>query len=68
MKIRKNLEGVFLAAVVLTTVTTYATAGAPGHRPTSNTVTTVAAAEELPVQTIVVVGKRLTAAEKAALN
>jgi len=67
MKIRKNLEAVFIAAAVATTFAAYATADAPAPRIASPAVVQ-AATSDVPVQVIVVKAKRLTAAEKAAMK
>ncbi|NHZ95213.1 hypothetical protein [Massilia sp. CCM 8734] len=62
MKVRKNLEAVFLAATVMVTFAAYATAdvpvramAAPAH----------AAAADSNMTVVVVSAKRLSAAEKA---
>jgi hypothetical protein len=67
MNVRKNFEAVFLAASVLATFAAYATAEVPVTRATKAAAADVAAVD--PHMTIVTVtAKRLTAAEKAALN
>jgi hypothetical protein len=65
MKIRKNLEAVFLAAAVLATFASYATAKERvyGAAPSA----AVSAAADSKMQVVVIKGHRLSAAEKAAL-
>ena len=65
MNIVKNMEAVVIAAVALTFVTALASAQAPRAR--SAAPTSPAAAAKADMTTIVVTGKRLTAAEKAKL-
>jgi len=60
MKVRKNLEAVFLAAAFVTTFAAYATAHVPAAP-------VVSAAADTKVAVVVIKAKRLTAAEKAAL-
>lgn len=71
MNIAKNMEAIFVAAVVVAGATTFATAAVPATR-AANTASAPAAAviaktdaNAMPVVTIT--AKRLTAAEKAAL-
>ncbi|HAT32018.1 MAG TPA: hypothetical protein DCW29_14530, partial [Janthinobacterium sp.] len=62
MNIAKNMEIIFVAALVLAGATTLASAAAPkfhAHAAVSPVVG--------EMQTVVIVGKRLSAAEKAAL-
>ncbi|TFW35666.1 hypothetical protein [Massilia horti] len=67
MKIRKNLEAVFLAAALVGTFASYATAKVPAMRAAkAAAVNSVALQADMPV--VVIKGQRLTAAEKAALN
>ena len=66
MNIRKNAEAVFLAATVLCTFAAYATAEVPHYRAAKPV--QVAAAADSNMQVVVIKGKRLSAAEKAALN
>jgi hypothetical protein len=61
MKVRKNLEAVFLAAAFVSTFAAYATAQVPAVRTASN------ATADTKMAVVVVKAKRLTAAEKAAL-
>lgn len=66
MKIRKNFEAFFLAAVALALSATYAGAKVPAlHAKASQS---VAAEFDGKVHTVVVKAERLSAAEKAALN
>ncbi len=62
MKVRKNLEAVFLAAACIGTFATYATAEVPSAR------ASVAATADSKMQVVVIKAKRLTAAEKAAMS
>lgn len=64
MKVRKNLEAVFLAASVMVTFAAYATADVPV--PASSAPARVAATTDNNMTIVVVSAKRLTAAEKAA--
>ena len=65
MNIAKNMEAIFLAAVALASVTSFATASTPVQRIDPPALTQAAADTSMTVVTIT--GKRLTAAEKAAL-
>ena len=64
MKVRKNIEAVFLAAAVLATFATYASARVPAQ-----TIATPVVAKAVTVQpgmqVVVIKGQRLSAAEKA---
>ncbi|HEU4851297.1 MAG TPA: hypothetical protein VFT37_03975 [Telluria sp.] len=65
MKVRKNIEGLFLVAAFVATSASFATAQIPqaaGQAPI------VVAAADTSIPTVVVSAKRLTAAEKAAMN
>ena len=65
MKVRKNVEAVFLVLAVCTTWAAYATAETPVvHKVAARSAAVVNS--EVPV--VVVTAKRLTAAEKAALD
>ncbi|ATQ78063.1 hypothetical protein CR152_28815 [Massilia violaceinigra] len=64
MKVRKNLEAVFLAATVMVTFAAYATADVPVRA--SAAPARAAAVADSNVTVVVVSAKRLTAAEKAA--
>ncbi len=66
MKVRKNLEAVFLAAAFVTTFAAYATAQVPAARSTVPVAASVAT--DAKMQVVVVKAKRLTAAEKAATS
>ena len=63
MKVRKNLEAVFLAAAVLATLTSYATASIPAAQPAK-----AAVVAEAKMQVVTITHKRLTAVEKAQLG
>ena len=64
MNIAKNMEAVFIAAIALVAATSIATAAVPVHHKA------VAAAVPLvgKMQVVTIVGKRLSAAEKANIN
>ncbi|MGZ3181392.1 MAG: hypothetical protein ACXU8N_03035 [Telluria sp.] len=65
MKVRKNLEGVFLVAVAMTVFVTYASAmPMPRHKPTL--IDAVETTDNPAIPTVVVKGHRLSAQEKAA--
>jgi hypothetical protein len=64
MKVRKNLEAVFLAAAVITTFAAYATANVPAVRTAQASPAAVVADGKMSV--VVVKAKRLTPAQKAA--
>jgi hypothetical protein len=66
MKVRKNIEAVFLAAAVLATFVTYASADVPSQR-IAAPVAAKAVVSEQPMQVVVIKGQRLSAAEKAKL-
>lgn len=69
MKVRKNIEGVFLAAVVISisSLAAYATADAPGAAKAKPVIASVVADDgKMPV--VVVKAKRLSPAEKLANN
>ncbi|NHZ35170.1 hypothetical protein [Massilia rubra] len=67
MNIVKNMEAVVIAAVALTFVTAMASAEAPRARSAAQTVPAAAIKADSEMTTIVVTGKRLTAAQKADL-
>ncbi|MFL6675712.1 MAG: hypothetical protein ACJ8LG_20750 [Massilia sp.] len=67
MKFRKNLEAVFLAAAVLGTFASYATAEVPAIQVAQVAPANVVAADA-SMQVVVITGQRLSAAEKAALD
>ena len=64
MNIAKNMEAIFLAAIVLVSATGLATASAPAAPGAS--AAAAAAPLEAPMQVVTVSAKRLSAAEKAA--
>ena len=66
MKIRKNLEAVFLVAAVMATFASYATAEARVSSVAPRAAVT--APVDATMQVVVIKGHRLSAAEKAALN
>ena len=66
MNIAKNMEAIFLAAVALASVTTFATASTPAHNTAAPAL--VQAAADTTMTVVTITGKRLTAAEKAALT
>ena len=65
MNIAKNMEAIFLAAIALASVTTFATASTPAQR--IDAPAYVQAAADTGMTVVTITGKRLTAAEKAAL-
>ena len=67
MKVRKNLEAVFLAAAVMATFTAYATAEVSTARAAKPALVSAVAADS-NMHVVVVKAKRLTPAEKAALS
>ena len=67
MKVRKNLEAVFLAASVMATFAAYATAQVPTLF-NAKPVAIVQAAADSNMQVVVIKAERMSAAEKAALN
>jgi hypothetical protein len=67
MKVRKNLEAVFLATAVLATFATYAMADAPAKFAAAPVAARAVAANS-PMQVVVIKGHRLSAAEKAQLG
>ncbi len=62
----RNFEAVFLAAIVMTTFTAIATAEVPEVRNARPAIS--AAAPDSTMQVVVIKAKRLSPAEKAALN
>lgn len=67
MKVPRNFEGVFLTAVAISTFAAYATADEPAVAAPVQRVQASAVAQE-QMQVVVVKAKRLSAAEKAALD
>jgi hypothetical protein len=65
MKVRKNIEGVFLAVAVMTTWAAYATAEVPVVQAPAKV---QSVATDANMQVVVVKAKRLTALEKASQN
>ena len=66
MKVRKNLEAVFLAAAFVTTFAAYATAQVPANR--ASAPVAASAVADSKMQVVEIKAKRLTAAEKAAMS
>jgi len=66
MNIAKNMEAIFVAAVVVIGFTTFATAAVPAHHAAQAAV--VAQADSSKMTVVTISAKRLTAAEKAALS
>ena len=67
MNIRKNAEVIFLAAAIVGTFVSYATA-AEAVRFSAAPVAAKAVASDTAMQVVVIKGHRLSAFEKAALN
>ncbi|MDB5933336.1 MAG: hypothetical protein JWQ01_680 [Massilia sp.] len=67
MKIMKNFEAAFVAAAVVATFASYATARESAYVSPAP-VAAIAAAANAPMQVVVIKGQRLTAAEKAKLD
>lgn len=67
MNIVKNMEAVVIAAVALTFVTAMASAEAPRAPSAVSSAPAAAVKADTDMTTIVVTGKRLTAAQKANL-
>ncbi|HEX7986872.1 MAG TPA: hypothetical protein VF616_25400 [Duganella sp.] len=66
MNIAKNMEAIFVAAVVIAGATSFATAAVPATRAAAPAAV-VAKADTNAMQVVTITAKRLTAAEKAAL-
>ncbi len=66
MKVRKNLEAVFLAAAFVTTFAAYATAQIPVTR--ASAPVAASAVDSSKMQVVVIKAKRLSAAENAAMS
>jgi hypothetical protein len=62
MNIAKNMEALFISAVAIIAATSFATAAVPAHQ----AVGASAAPFTGKMQVVTIVGKRLTAVEKAA--
>lgn len=68
MNIAKNMEAIFVAAIVVASATTFAFAAVPAPRAAAPVATPAAViAKADTMQVVTVTAKRLTAAEKAAL-
>jgi hypothetical protein len=68
MNIAKNMEAIFVAAIVVASATSFATAAVPAaFAPHSTPAIVVAPADVAVLPTVTVTAKRLSAAEKAAL-
>jgi hypothetical protein len=68
MNISKNMEAIFVSALVIIGATSFATAAVPKlHRTAAPAIATVATKAQQDMPVVVVSAKRLTAAEKAAL-
>lgn len=69
MNIAKNMEIIFIAALALVSATTLANAAVPAHRaaPTAP-VSARIAVQATPMAVVTITGKRLNAAQKAALG
>ncbi|CUI06598.1 hypothetical protein LXA47_28920 [Massilia sp. P8910] len=66
MNIAKNMEAIFVAALVVVSATSFATAGAPAAR--SSAPAAVQAGADANMTVVTVSAKRLSAAEKAQLK
>jgi hypothetical protein len=65
MNIAKNMEAVFIAAIALVAATSFATAAVPAHHKAS---AAAAAPFVGKMQVVTIVGKRLSANEKANID
>lgn len=71
MKIMKNFEAAFVAAAIVATFASYATARESAHQSVQAAAAPAAAiavAADAPMQVVVIKGHRLSAAEKARLG
>lgn len=66
MNIAKNMEAIFVAAIIVASATTFATAAVPATR-TAAPAAVAAKADAKAMQVVTISAKRLSAAEKAAL-
>jgi hypothetical protein len=66
MNIAKNMEVIFIAALALASATGLAHAAGPAHR--SVNVVAQQAVSAAPMAVVTITGKRLSAAQKAALG
>jgi hypothetical protein len=64
MNIAKNMEALFISAIAIVAATSFATAAVPARQPAGE----AAAPFVGKMQVVTIVGKRLSAAEKAAAN
>lgn len=64
MNIAKHMEAVLIAAIAVVAATSIATAAVPAHQKVKD----AAAPFEGKMQVVTIVGKRLSADQKAALN
>lgn len=67
MNIAKNMEAIFVAAIVVASATSFATAAVPAMHGAAPVAAVAAKAGTSKMQVVTVSAKRLTAAEKAAL-
>ena len=67
MNIAKNMEAIFVAAIVVASATSFATAAVPAIHSAAPVAAVAAKADTSKMQVVTVSAKRLTAAEKAAL-
>ena len=67
MNIAKNMEAIFVAAIVIASATTFATAAVPAYAVSAAPAAVTAKAGAGKMQVVTVTAKRLTATEKAAL-
>lgn len=67
MNIAKNMEAIFVAAIVVASATSFATAAVPALHAAAPVAAVAAKADTGKMQVVTVSAKRLTAAEKAAL-
>jgi hypothetical protein len=63
MNIAKNMEAIFVAAIVVISATSFATAAVPA----AHAAPAAVKADAAKMQVVTITAKRLTAAEKAAL-
>lgn len=68
MNIAKNMEAIFVTVVAVISATSFATAAVPAHLNRIAAQQNVAKVDTVPMQVVTISAKRLTAAEKAALD
>jgi hypothetical protein len=68
MNIAKNMEAIFVTVVAIVSATSFATAAVPAHLSRVAAAHAAVKAEPLPMQVVIVSAKRLSAAEKAAMD